>query len=199
MQIATPEPTPIAGYRNEPVPLEVLITVAAGHLFDSFFRGYVDRLPLQGYERVLELGPSAGNSTRHLARRLALGGGSVTAVDISHVWVEVARQRLSRYANVRVLCGDIATLGLADASFDIAFLSFVLHDIPVSDRIRVMRHFTAKLTPCGALYIREPLRFIARQEIVQVLDTCGLVETHGAVASVRTQGNVYEGIYRRAA
>ncbi|MHB1295959.1 MAG: class I SAM-dependent methyltransferase [Anaerolineae bacterium] len=148
---------------------------------------------------MLELGPSAGNVTRHLARRLAPGGGRVTAVDISRVWVEVARKRLRRHANAEVLWSDMATLDLADGSFDAALVSFVLHDIPASDRLRVMRHVVATLTPGGALFLREPLRFITLQEIDQVFRACGLVEISASVAAVRTQGNVYEGIYRRPA
>jgi 16S rRNA A1518/A1519 N6-dimethyltransferase RsmA/KsgA/DIM1 with predicted DNA glycosylase/AP lyase activity len=60
---------------NEPSRLEIYLTVAAGAVISSIFKDYVDRLDLTGSERVIELGPSAGNNSRHLARRLSKAAG----------------------------------------------------------------------------------------------------------------------------
>lgn len=91
---------------EEPSSLEVFITVALGDLAGGLFKEYNDRLPLKGSERILELGPSAGNSTRPLAQRLLSGGGCVTAVDISAKWVAVARKWLRKLPNVEILLGE---------------------------------------------------------------------------------------------
>ena len=180
---------------EEPGSLEVFITVVTGNLLSGFFKEYVDRLELKGDERVLELGPSAGNNSRHLARRL-LKGGCLTAVDISSVWVEVARKRLRRFPNVQVLLGDIATLGIPNRSQDVVVVSFVLHDVPRGERAGVMRHTLAKLAPGGKLFVREPLRDITPEEIRNLALGEGLEEISAAVGEIKTQGPVFEGVYR---
>jgi SAM-dependent methyltransferase len=181
---------------NEPSRLEIYLTVAAGTVFSSIFKDYVDRLDLTGSERVIELGPSAGNNSLHIARRLSRGGGRLTGVDISQRWTEVARRRLRNYPDVTFKCGDIADLDILALSQDVAVASFVLHDIPGVDRMRVMQHLAATLRPGGKIFIREPLRFISQQEIRRLMDACGLEEAWSGEISIKTQGRVFEGVYR---
>jgi len=181
----------------EPSSIEIWITVAAGMLAGSIYRSYVDRLPLRGSERVLELGPSAGNSTSHLARRLLQGGGCVTAVDISSRWIEVAGWRLRSLPNIALLLGDIGRLDIPDRSFDAAFISFVVHDIPSSEQFGVLEQVTAKIKPGGSLFIREPLRFIEVEKLRRMLLSLGWQEQHTAEENVFSQGRVYEGIWKK--
>jgi SAM-dependent methyltransferase len=181
---------------NEPSRLEIYLTVAAGTVFSSIFKDYVDRLDLTGSERVIELGPSAGNNSLYLARRLSRGGGRLTCVDISQRWTEAVRRRLRNYPDVTLKCGDIADLGIPAFSQDVAVVSFVLHDIPGADRMRVMQRLAATLRPEGKIYIREPLRFITQQEIRKLMDACGLEEVWSGEISITTQGRVFEGEYK---
>lgn len=180
---------------EEPSSLEVFITVTAGNLFGGFWKEYVDRMDLKGNERVLELGPSAGNNSRHLARRLVKGGGCLTAVDISAVWVEVARKRLRKFPNVELKLGDISQLDIPDRSQDAVLLSFVIHDIPRAERQGIVNATLAKLAPGGKLFVREPLRNITPQEIRHMLQMNGLIEASSSVAEIKTQGQVFEGVY----
>jgi len=184
---------------QEPNSLEVLTTVWIGNLFGGMFKEYIDRLDLKGDERVLELGPSAGNSTRYLAERLLKGGGCLTTVDISAVWVEVARKRLRKFPNVEVKLGDITSLDIPNHSQDVIFMSFVLHEIPYEDRPLVVRHLVDKLVPGGKVYIREPLLHISKQSIQNVMKGNGLIEISSAEVEVKTQGQAYEGVYRKPA
>jgi ubiquinone/menaquinone biosynthesis C-methylase UbiE len=181
----------------EPPRLEVLITLAVGKLLPGIWRAYVDRLPLKGDECVLELGPSAGNLTYHLAERLSRGKGKVTCVDISKVWTEVAQKRLKKFHNINYFVGDIDGLDIPDGSHDAALVSFVLHDIPLEQRNGVMKHLIDKLKPGGKVFIREPLRFISQEEIRSIMQRYGLVESSGSVAEIKSQGMVFEGIYSR--
>lgn len=180
----------------EPSRLEIYLTVGVGVVFSSIFKDYVDRLDLTGSERVIELGPSAGNNSLHLARQLSTGGGRLTGVDISRRWTEVARRRLRNYRDVMFKCGDIEDLNIPALSQDVAVVSFVLHDIPGSDRMRVMQHLAATLRPEGKIFIREPLRFITQQEIRKLMGACGLEEIWNGEFSIKTQGRVFEGVYR---
>ncbi len=182
---------------QEPSSLEIMITAALGDLAAGLFKEYIDRLPLTGSERILELGPSAGNSTRPLARRLLPGGGCVTAVDISPKWAAVARKRLRELPNVEILLGNVITLPLPDKSYDALFFSFVIHEISADGRLPVLKTMLQKLVPAGKVFLREPLRFICEQEIHQLSRECGLVKTSCTVRKVKTQGQAFEGVYQK--
>ena len=91
---------------HEPSPLEVWITVAAGTFARPVYSKYVDWMSLQGHERVLDFGSGAGTPARLVARKLLKGGGQVTCVDVSQVWLKTARKRLARYPNVAFKLGE---------------------------------------------------------------------------------------------
>jgi ubiquinone/menaquinone biosynthesis C-methylase UbiE len=183
---------------HEPSALEIWITVAAGSLASSVYRSYIDRLPLKGSERVLELGPSAGNSTRPLAKRLEKQGGWVIAVDISTRWIATARRQLRGCPNVELHLGSIGALDLPDRSFDAALVSFVVHDIPPDQQLGVLKDVTAKVRMGGRLFVREPLRFIEVERLRYMLSQLGWQEQQCATEEVFTQGRVYEGVWEQA-
>jgi ubiquinone/menaquinone biosynthesis C-methylase UbiE len=123
------------------------------------------------------------------------GGGRLTCVDISKVWLEVAQKRLRKYPNVELKLGDITTLDIPDSSQDAVFISFMLHEVPAEQRPAEVRCTVDKLMPGGKLFIREPLRFISQEEIRKLMRQNGLVETSAKVYEVKTQGNVFDGVY----
>lgn len=184
---------------HEPGIIEIFLTVVLGTLFGSMYKEYVDRLGLKGSERVLDFGSGSGNLARFIAPRLAQGGGHLTCVDISKKWMGVARRRQGKYPNVDFKLGDIATLDIPNASCDVAFIHFVFHDIDAAERPRITRNLVPKLKDDGTLFIREPMRFISRDEIRQLMRQNGLEEVESRVAEIKTQGPVYEGIFRHAA
>jgi SAM-dependent methyltransferase len=175
---------------------EVVITVAAGVLAPGIYRKYAERLDLRGDERVLDFGSGAGTMARYLARRLTQGG-RLTCVDVSRMWLDVARRRLRRYPNVSFCLGDIATLDILDASQDVVLIHFVLHDIPAARRPEVVRHLAWTMAFGGRLYIREPLRFIAVDEIKALMTVAGLREITARQSQVPTQGTLYEGEWQK--
>lgn len=183
----------------EPGALEILLTLTAGTLFGGLYRDYVNRLGLRGHERVLDFGSGSGNPACFIAPILQRGGGRLTGVDVSRRWIEVAQRRLARYPNAGFRLGDIATLDLPDGGYDVVFIHFVLHDIPATDRARIIAALARKLALLGALFIREPLRFIAPDEVRALLEDNGLREASTATTAIPTQGRVYEGVFRRSA
>lgn len=177
--------------------LEIFVNIVMGSLLSGFFKEYVNRIDLQGNARVLELGPCAGNSTRHLARRLQKGGGCLTAIDILPGWIEVTRKRLAGFSNVELIAGDITHLNLPAGCFDAVFINFVVHDILPDERAAVMQAALATLVPGGKLFIREPLRFISEAELRRLVDTNGMIEVSAKSSEIKTQGTVFEGVYRK--
>jgi ubiquinone/menaquinone biosynthesis C-methylase UbiE len=181
----------------EPGSFEVFLTVTLGTLFGGMYKEYVDRLGLKGNERVLDFGSGSGNPARFIAPLLT-DGGRLTCVDVSRTWVDVAQRRLGKYPNVEFKLGDIAALDLPDAGYDVVFVHFVLHDIAAAERPRIVQHLALKLKRDGRLFIREPLRFIAPEEIRLLMRQSGLAEVGASIMNVRTQGNVYEGVFGSA-
>ena len=47
----------------------------------------------------------------------------------------------------------------------------------------------------GRLFVREPLRFIAQEEIRQLLRQSGLEEAGSSITNIKTHGRVYEGVF----
>jgi ubiquinone/menaquinone biosynthesis C-methylase UbiE len=180
---------------QEPSSLEVLITVAVGNLFNGVYRTAVDRLKLRGNERVLDFGSGAGTPARFLARELAEGGGTLTCVDVSQVWMETAQKRLKRHSNVTFHLGEISALDIPDGSHDVIFIHFTIHDMLASERPRAMKHLARKLVIGGRLYVREPLNVIAQDEIRRLMQQNGLAEVQADVGNVPLMGATYEGIF----
>jgi len=76
-------------------------------------------------ERVIDLGPGGGATTRAIARSVA-PGGEVLGIDISPDLVAEAQRRADRegIANARFLCADAAGVTLDEEPFDRLFSRF---------------------------------------------------------------------------
>lgn len=183
---------------HEPGIIEIFLTIVLGRMFGGMYREYVDRLGLKGSESVLDFGSGSGNLARFIAPRLIHGGGRLTCVDISKQWMDVSRWRLGKYPNVDLKLGDIARLDIPDESCDVIVIHFVLHDIDAAERLRIARHLSPKLKEDGTLFIREPMRFILKDDICQLMRQNGLEELESQVSEIKSQGHVYEGIFRKA-
>jgi ubiquinone/menaquinone biosynthesis C-methylase UbiE len=166
-----------------------------GNLFGSVYKTAVESLELQGNERVLDFGSGAGTPARFLARKIAEGGGTLTCVDVSQVWIETARKRLEGYSDATFHLGELSELDIPEASHDIAFVHFVIHDIPAIQRTQVVKHLARKLVIGGKLYVREPLNVIARDEILRLMQQNGLTERQAKVGKLPLIGKTYEGIF----
>lgn len=184
---------------QEPSSSEVRLTLALGQtLAVPFYRRYINSLPLKGSERVLDFGSGSGVCSRHLARRLNLGG-RLTCVDVSTVWMQTIRHTLRRCANVEFRLGSMATLCLPDASYDAVFLHFVLHDVPFAERAEIVRHLARVLKPGGLLFIREPGERggMPADEIRERMTANGLREIQAGSETHWYTGPVYAGVYRK--
>jgi SAM-dependent methyltransferase len=94
-----------------------------------YYQRYVKELGLCGSERVLEYGSGPGAASRYLAQQLLSGGGHLTCVDISSVWMTHLKRRMHVYQNVDFKLGDIVSLDIEDATYDVVTIHFVLHEI----------------------------------------------------------------------
>ncbi len=106
--------------------------------FNAGLHGFVAAQVEPG-ARVLEVGCGTGA----LAFRLAPQAAEVVGVELSPAMIGYARRRLSAAAapNVSFVLGDAAAAlaGRADASFDVATMVLVLHEMPAETRPGVLR------------------------------------------------------------
>jgi ubiquinone/menaquinone biosynthesis C-methylase UbiE len=144
-------------------------------LYSKYFKTF----GLKGNERVLDFGCGGGAGSRCLAN-LLIKGGHLICVDVSSYWIEKARNRLKKYANVECKAGDIRELDIPDSSFDVISAIHVIHDITPADRIDIVKALFQKLKAGGLFFIREPIKEshgMPVEEIRSLLSGAGLKET----------------------
>jgi trans-aconitate 2-methyltransferase len=111
---------------------------------EAMGRDVLDRLDLQGDERVLDAGCGTGRVTAMLLERLPRG--HVVAVDSSASMVEIAREALGE--RVTVILSDLAELEL-DEPVDATFSNAVFHW--VLDHERLYARLAAAMKPGAPL------------------------------------------------
>ncbi|NLE22900.1 MAG: class I SAM-dependent methyltransferase [Actinobacteria bacterium] len=127
----------------EPGRVEVALQRALNnHLLSPFYRRFVDGMHLRGDERVLDYGSGGGAAARHLAKRLAAGGGRLTCIDVSERWQQALRKVLRAYPDVEYLQGDVRGMGLPGGLFDVVLVHWMLHDVPPGDRPSIVAELT---------------------------------------------------------
>jgi trans-aconitate 2-methyltransferase len=107
----------------------------------------LDRLPLEGDERVLDAGCGSGRVTEQLAERLPRG--TVVALDGSPSMVEAARDRLARFGDrIEYVVADLGK-PIPIEPVDAILSTATFHWIPDHDAL--FRNLAAVLRPGGRL------------------------------------------------
>jgi trans-aconitate 2-methyltransferase len=94
----------------------------------------LDRLPLRGYERVLDAGCGSGRVTEQLAERLP--NGRVIALDGSPSMVEAARQRLAPFGDrIEYVVADLGAPLPIESDVDAVLSTATFHWVPDHDAL----------------------------------------------------------------
>ena len=108
----------------------------------------LDRLPLDGDERVLDAGCGSGRVTELLAERLP--DGRVVALDGSSSMIEAARERLAPFADrIEYVVADLGEALRLDGSVDAVLSTATFHWVPDHDAL--FANLAAVLRPGGWL------------------------------------------------
>jgi ubiquinone/menaquinone biosynthesis C-methylase UbiE len=182
----------------EPGRVDVLVARYVNNvLLSPLYRRYVDEMALRGDERVLDYGSGAGAAARHLAPRLAAGGGHLTCMDVSARWQETLRAVLRAYPDVELRRGDVRAMGLPAASYDVVLMHWMLHDIPPWDRASIVVELARLLRPGGRLFSHEPTNpkhGMPAAEARELLAAAGLTEARAEQGKRAILGSYYQAV-----
>jgi len=111
-------------------------------------REVVDRLPLNGTERVLDAGCGSGRVTEYLLSRLP--AGQVVALDASSAMIERAKRRLAAHGDrVEFIVADLGRPLPVDPPVNAILSTATFHWVPDHDAL--FRNLAAALQPGGRL------------------------------------------------
>lgn len=148
--------------------------------------------------RLLDLCTGTGELALAAARR----GAAVTAIDFTASMLGRARRKLPR-RTIRLVEMDARRLAFADDAFDVAVLSFALHDMPAAVRVEVL-HEAVRVARGGVVVLDydPPRSRFGRALVVRGLMTFetaylpGFVRDGGVDASARAAGLALERLSR---
>lgn len=91
------------------------------------------------------------------ARSFAMAGASVVGIDLSARMLDIARHK-ARISAIRFVEADATMLPEPTASFDVACISFALHEMPETIRARVISEIVRVTRPGGTVVIVDFVR-----------------------------------------
>ncbi|MBN1785869.1 MAG: class I SAM-dependent methyltransferase [Candidatus Methanofastidiosa archaeon] len=182
---------------EDPNIMDVILEKLLLDMFISprLMRKYIKMLDLRGDENVMEFGCGAGNSSRWLAKELSRG--ALTCVDISEFWLDKAKKRMRKYANVRYMLGDV-TKNEMNEKFDLIFIHQVIHDLPKSKRQETIMALKGMLAKGGRIFIGEPINMghgMPVSEIEGMMESSGMKEDNHYFDKALLIGQSYIGVY----
>lgn len=106
-------------------------------------------------EKALDVGCGPGTLAIVLARKLA-PGGEVVGIDASPEMIDVARRKAKRqHSEARFEAAAIEALPFANASFDLAISTFMLHHLPDDVQSKGLAEVRRALKPGGRFVIAD--------------------------------------------
>lgn len=116
---------------------------------------------------VLDVATGTGEQARAFAEKCR----EVVGIDLSEAMLDVARAKSPR-ANLTYVQADATHLPFGDARFDVASISFALHEMPASIREAVLSEMVRVTKPRGTIVIVDyglPRSLLGRHAVYQIV------------------------------
>lgn len=98
--------------------------------------------------KILDVATGTGKQASAFAQK----GYDVTGVDLSEAMLKIAAKK-NKYGNLKFQVADAVNLPFEAHSFDVACVSFALHEMPLTVREKVLREMVRVTKPKGTLVI----------------------------------------------
>jgi len=108
----------------------------------------VDFAGVKAGAKVLDVGTGTGKQAVAFARQ----GYDVTGIDISDDMLRIARKK-NEYPNLNFMPADATVLPFESGNFDVAMISFALHDMPVTIREKALKEMVRVTKPAGTIVV----------------------------------------------
>lgn len=128
---------------------------------------------LKEAHHCLEIGCGIGTQTDLLAAYLKKG--QITAVDISSESIQIAKKRLSRFSNVKLIAAEIISHEI-EHKFDVIILPDVLEHIPIERHKDLFNKISKLIKPDGIIFVHIPNPYYLEwchkntPEVLQIID-----------------------------
>ena len=121
-------------------------------IVDLFISGVRDKVVdfagARNGSRILDVATGTGKQAFAFAKK----GYNVIGIDLSEDMLKVANKK-NKYKNVRFEVADATNIPFEDKYFDVACMSFTLHDMPLSIRDKVLKETVRVTKPKGNIMI----------------------------------------------
>ncbi len=186
-------------YENPNVLDTITENLLSALLYPRLFRRYLPMLSLGAGERILEVGCGGGAMTRQLARA-AGDGTTITCVDVNSFWLDRAGIRMRGTEGITFVNGDIGEMDLAEGSFSLIFIHYMLHDVPPRHRAAIANRLSGALARGGRLFVCEPTKpshGMPAEEIDSLFSGVGLEKEGENADSFPIMGALYRALFRK--
>ena len=182
---------------SEPEGLEIKLTK---FLFKTVskpvYKNFADKIKLEGREQVLDFGAGMGTVAYFIAKRL--NKGRLTCNNISGKWMIELKKNLRGFSNVEPLFGEIYSIGLEPATFDVVYSHFSLNRVSENDLDRVISHLVLLMKPDAKMYIREPMdNPEALENLLSQLKDSGLELESSQEVLVPFMGRAFDAVFTK--
>lgn len=108
----------------------------------------VDFAGIHQPSKILDVATGTGQQAFAFAKR----GFDVVGIDLSEAMLRVAVKK-NKYSNLKFQIADATNLPFASNSFDVACISFALHDMPLSIQQKVLAEMARVTKPGGTVIV----------------------------------------------
>jgi ubiquinone/menaquinone biosynthesis C-methylase UbiE len=195
---------PVGAVLHSPRLYDALLWLSLRGREQQLRRRFLELIRLRPGESVLDVGCGTG-TLAILAKAVAGGSGLVCAVDPSREMIERARSKAARPgADVRFETAAAQALPFADASFDLALATIMLHHLGRPAREGLAAELRRVLRPGGRVLVvdfakaaprkrdiamlrrhRHRHGYIELPEVVGLLQACGFAVTESGAVGIQ--------------
>ena len=138
--------------------VEVLFTGAADVMRRRALKPIADWMAGRNQRDLRGLDVGCGTGRLLAFVHEAWPGLRLTGLDLSQPYLDEARRLVGRTARVRLVEGAAEKLPFDDASLDLVFSSFLLHELPSDIRIEALREMARVARPDGLIVIVDSIQ-----------------------------------------